>query len=100
MKKRTKASIEHDEPIVGKRVAIRCNVIVDPSLTYKIEWKLNNIKINFKDKTHCIKEGDNEIIIQRAELSDTGIYTCIVSTNLKRMPDAVAKTILIVTDAM
>lgn len=103
VKKLTRAYMKHgilalDYVEVGKKVVIECKVIADPSLTYKIEWKLNNTKIDFANELNLIKETDNRIIIQKASRNDNGDYTCIVSTKYDGMDDAIAITRLTVWD--
>lgn len=82
----------------GERVVFECKVTVDPSLTYKIEWKLNNTKIDFASKLNLIIETDNRIIIKKASRNDNGDYTCIVSTNYEGMDDSIATKKLSVLD--
>ncbi|XP_055305922.1 neuroglian-like isoform X2 [Sitodiplosis mosellana] len=99
VKKRTKAFIEHDNMIVGKSITIRCKVTADPSLTYKVDWKLNDTEMDLKKEWHLMREAYHDtLIIKNAELSDSGTYTCVVSTDFKGMQNqnAIASTTLIV----
>lgn len=98
VKKRTRASIEHDEAIAGSRITIKCNVTVDSTFTYNIEWKLNDTNIDFENDLRLIKESENTIVIQSADRSDSGIYTCTVSTDFAKMQNFTVSTELIVID--
>lgn len=98
VKRRTRAVLKHDDAIAGKSLVIHCEMYVDSTLSYDIEWKLNEESINFESDKRFIKQSDNTIIIEKANCSDSGNYSCVVTTNFERENNAIDSTELVVKD--
>lgn len=78
VRKRKKTAFEHDKPIKGTRKAVWCQETDDP-LSFKIDWRLNDTVINFKNEPNLIKKSDDK------SRHNSRNYRRIVSTDLKEM---------------
>lgn len=73
---------ENFEVAAGKSATFRCNAESDPSLVSRIDWLFNGQLIDFDQDPRMVQASDNSLTITKTLELDSGIYTCVASTEL------------------
>ena len=73
---------ENYEVAARKTAVFRCNAESDPSLDMKIQWAFNERLIDTAHDPRIVQATDHSLTITTTKELDSGIYTCIASTDL------------------
>lgn len=73
---------ENFEVAARKTAVFRCNAEADPSLNLQIQWAFNERLIDTTHDPRVVQAPDNSLTISTTKELDSGIYTCIASTEL------------------
>ncbi|KAL7648874.1 UNVERIFIED_CONTAM: hypothetical protein RMT77_000794 [Armadillidium vulgare] len=84
VKRRTKItdSPQDYEVAAGATATFRCNGVSDPSLELNIDWMIDDKTIDFEQEPRFVKQSDNSLSITKTTELDSGLYTCVASTEL------------------
>lgn len=83
------------EVAAGNPATFRCNAVADSSLDLVIKWLSDGEEIDFENEPRFVRTNDNSLTISKTAELDSGVYTCIASTELD---EAKASATLIVQD--
>uniref|UniRef100_U5EU82 Putative neuronal cell adhesion molecule n=1 Tax=Corethrella appendiculata TaxID=1370023 RepID=U5EU82_9DIPT len=83
------------EVAAGTPATFRCNAVADSSLELTIDWLNDGEVIDFENQPRFVRTNDNSLTISKTNELDSGIYTCVASTELD---NATASATLIVQD--
>ncbi|MCL4126177.1 UNVERIFIED_CONTAM: hypothetical protein GTU68_009196, partial [Idotea baltica] len=97
VKRRTKITDtpQDYEVVAGSTATFRCNAVSDPSLELNIDWMIDDKKMDFEQEPRFVKQSDNSLSITKTTELDSGMYTCVASTDLD---EATSSANLIVQD--
>ncbi|KAK8765385.1 hypothetical protein V5799_031993 [Amblyomma americanum] len=82
LRTRISGSPEDVEVVAGGSATFRCNVISDPSLETTIQWLFNGEPIDFGAHPRLVRLNDNSLVVSRATVRDSGVYTCVANTSV------------------
>ncbi|KAK4296763.1 hypothetical protein Pmani_030767 [Petrolisthes manimaculis] len=97
VKKRTKitdAPLDY-EVAAGQTATFRCNAVKDSDLELSIQWLTDGQLIDFEQEPRFVQQSDNSLSITKTSELDSGVYTCVASTELD---EVTAAATLIVQD--
>lgn len=80
---------------VGYKVSIRCNAVADSALDLTVKWLRNDEEIDLKIGPRYVQSNDYTLTISDTMESDSGLYTCVASTE---QDEARSNATLIVRD--
>ncbi|KAL5275409.1 CHL1 family protein [Megaselia abdita] len=83
------------EVAAGTSATFRCNEAHDSTLNLEIEWLKDGEPIDFDKEARFVKTNDNSLTIAKTIELDSGVYSCVASTELD---EAKASATLIVQD--
>ncbi|KAK7076289.1 ATP-dependent DNA helicase chl1, partial [Halocaridina rubra] len=97
VKKRTEITDEPEdyEVAAGQTATFRCNAVSDSDLELKIEWLTDGKLIDFEQEPRFVQQSDFSLSITKTTELDSGVYTCVASTELDKVT---ASATLIVQD--
>lgn len=73
---------ENFEVAARKTAVFRCNAEADPSLDLRIQWAFNERIIDTTHDPRIVQPSDHSLTITTTKELDSGVYTCIASTEL------------------
>ncbi|XP_065332463.1 neuroglian isoform X1 [Cloeon dipterum] len=73
---------EDYEVAAGTTATFRCNAVTDPSLKMTISWLHKDEPIDFDAQPRFVLSTDYSLTITKAHELDSGMYTCVASTDL------------------
>ncbi|XP_015125416.1 neuroglian isoform X2 [Diachasma alloeum] len=86
---------EDYEVVAGETATFRCNAVADSSLTLQIDWLRNDEVLDTETEPRFIVTSDFSLSITKTTELDSGIYTCLATTELDKRE---AQATLIVQD--
>ncbi|KAK8743667.1 hypothetical protein OTU49_001198 [Cherax quadricarinatus] len=79
----------------GQTATFRCNAVTDNDLELSIEWLTDGKLIDFEQEPRFVQQSDFSLSITKTTELDSGVYTCVASTDLDKVT---ASATLIVQD--
>lgn len=67
---------------MNETAIFRCSAETDPRRDVSIEWLFNGKRLDLEADPRLLVQEDGSLVITRAILLDTGIYTCLARTRL------------------
>ncbi|XP_068206070.1 LOW QUALITY PROTEIN: neuroglian-like [Palaemon carinicauda] len=97
VKKRTEITEKPEdyEVAAGQTATFRCNAVTDSDLELSIEWLTDGKNIDFEQEPRFVQQSDSSLSITKTTELDSGVYTCVASTELD---EVTASATLIVQD--
>ncbi|UXI20068.1 DNA repair protein [Sarcoptes scabiei] len=92
-------SPENFEVAAKKTAVFRCSAEADPSLDLKISWAFNERRIDISHDPRIVQSTDNSLTITTTKELDSGVYTCIASTELDSVNASATLTVQDVPNA-
>ncbi|XP_077544625.1 neuroglian-like [Haemaphysalis longicornis] len=86
---------ENYKVAVNETALFRCGAETDPRREVNIEWLFNGKRLELDADPRLLVQADGSLVITRASLLDTGIYTCLART---RLDNDSAEATLVVQD--
>lgn len=84
VKEHTRITDEPQDYEVAARspATFRCNAVADSSLDLKIKWLNEGEEIDFENEPRFVRSNDFSLTISKTSELDSGIYTCVATTEL------------------
>lgn len=83
------------EVAAGQTATFRCNAVTDNDLELSIQWLTDSKLIDFEQEPRFVQQSDFSLSITKTTELDSGVYTCVASTELD---EVTASATLIVQD--
>lgn len=87
VKKRTEITDEPEdyEVAAGQTATFRCNAVTDSDLELSIDWLTDGQLIDFEQEPRFVQQSDFSLSITKTTELDSGVYTCVASTELDKV---------------
>lgn len=69
-------------------ILFRCNAVTDSDLELSIEWLTDGKLIDFDQEPRFVQQSDSSLSITKTTELDSGVYTCVASTELDKVTAA------------
>ncbi|XP_069981771.1 neuroglian isoform X2 [Penaeus vannamei] len=79
---------EDYEVAAGQTATFRCNAVTDSDLELSIEWLTDGKLIDFDQEPRFVQQSDSSLSITKTTELDSGVYTCVASTELDKVTAA------------